>query len=97
MPKLVRDRIPEIMRAAGKEPKTHIADEEEYWKRLKEKLREEAAEFTADEKEEELADVFEVVRAIAEFKKFDLENIEAMREKKAKERGGFSKRIVLDG
>ena len=95
--KLVRDKIPEIMKSEGKNPATHIAGDEEYWKRLKEKLRLEAAEFSANEKFEELASVLEVIRAIADFKKIDLKDIESMREKKAKERGGFKGRIVLDG
>ena len=97
MAKLVRDKIPEIMKQDGKTITTHIADDEEYWKRLKEKLRLEAAEFTANEKIEELASVLEVVQAIADFKKIEMKDIEALREKKAAERGGFAKRIILDG
>lgn len=96
MAKLVRDKVPEIMKREGKTITTHIADDEEYWKRLKEKLRMEAAEFTANEKIEELASVLEVLQAIADFKKISMKDIEALREKKAKERGGFGKRIVLD-
>jgi len=94
--KLVRDKVPEIMKQEGKIITTHIADDEEYWKRLKEKLRLEAAEFTANEKIEELASVLEVIRAICDFKKIEMKDIEVLREKKAKERGGFAKRIILD-
>ena len=97
MAKLVRDKVPEIMKQEGKIITTHIADDEEYWKRLKEKLRLEAAEFTANEKIEELASVLEVIRAICDFKKIEMKDIEALREKKAAESGGFSKRIILDG
>ena len=97
MAKLVRDKVPEIMKQEGKIITTHIADDEEYWKRLKEKLRLEAAEFTANEKIEELASVLEVIRAICDFKKIEMKDIEVLREKKAAERGGFSKRIILDG
>lgn len=96
MAKLVRDKVPEIMKQEGKQITTHVADGEEYWKRLKEKLRLEAAEFTANEKIEELASVLEVVRAICDFRKIEMKDIEALREKKAKERGGFVKRIILD-
>ncbi len=41
--KLVRDRIPEIIRGQGKTPVVRIADEEEYHKKLSEKLQEKAA------------------------------------------------------
>ncbi|MGW7304008.1 nucleoside triphosphate pyrophosphohydrolase [Streptomyces sp. NPDC054835] len=46
--KLVRDRIPQIIRNDGAEPVTYIAGLEEYRARLREKLGEEVAEFQGD-------------------------------------------------
>ena len=95
MQKLVRDRIPEIIRQQGKVPKTRIADKKEYWSFLKEKLVEEVNEFLKDETTEELADILEVIYSICKFKNWDLEEIEKIRIKKRKERGGFEKGVIL--
>ena len=94
--KLVRDKIPEYIRTKGIEPIYHIANEEEYWEKLKEKLFEEAEEFKTDESIDEFADLLEVVEAIAEYKGFDREEVEKIRAKKAEERGKFKDRIILD-
>lgn len=94
--KLVRDKIPEIIKHAGKNPVTHIADDIEYWTSLKDKLREEVDEFTQDSTEEELVDILEVINAICDFKKIDKGKLEELRKKKADERGGFKDKIILD-
>ena len=94
--KLVRDKIPEYIRKKGGNPITHIADDVEYWQKLKEKLIEEIEEFKKDENIEEFADLLEVVEAIADYKKFDREKVKKVKEKKATERGKFKDRIILD-
>lgn len=94
--KLVRDKIPEIIKQNGKSPVTHIANDEEYLIKLKEKLKEEADEYIKKGDEEELLDILEVIYAICDFKKIDKEKLEILRKKKAKERGGFKDRIILD-
>jgi predicted house-cleaning noncanonical NTP pyrophosphatase (MazG superfamily) len=94
--KLVRDKIPEIIKNKGGIPVTRIADEEEYWQKLKEKLHEEVAEFDKDESVEELADILEVISAIAEHKQIELSKIEEIGQKKAEERGRFRGRIILE-
>src|SRR5699024_12138031 len=48
--KLVRDNIPDIIRADGKTPVTRILDQEEYLNELDRKLQEEVAEYQADRK-----------------------------------------------
>ncbi|MEU4496918.1 nucleoside triphosphate pyrophosphohydrolase [Streptomyces sp. NPDC023998] len=98
--KLVRDRIPQIIREDGAEPITYTAGPEEYRSRLRDKLGEEVAEFLAADEEsapEELADVLEVVRALATELGVDADQLEKIREAKARERGGFADRIVWTG
>lgn len=94
--KLVRDKIPQYIRGKGGMPIFHIADEREYWVKLKEKLGEEVEEFTRDENIEEFADLLEVLDAIVEHKKFDKKEITVIRDKKASERGRFKERVILD-
>ena len=94
--KLVRDKIPEYIKSKGGTPITHIADDAEYWQKLKEKLVEEFDEFKKDESLEEFADLLEVIDALAEYKNFDRAAIEAIKRKKAEERGKFRGRIILD-
>ncbi len=94
--KLVRDKIPERIKSKGKVPITYIANDELYWEKLKEKLKEEVDEFLEDNNEEELADILEVMHAIYDFKNIDKEKLEDIRNKKAEERGKFKERIILD-
>lgn len=94
--KLVRDKIPEYIKSKGGTPITHLADEKEYWQKLKEKLQEEVAEFTEAESIEEMADILEIVEAICDFKKFDKSELEMVKNKKIEERGKFKDKIILD-
>ena len=91
--KLIRDKIIEIIKEKGEIPITHIAEDEEYWIKLKEKLSEEVNEFLEDSNEKELIDILEVVDAICDFKKI---NKEDLKKEKFEKRGGFNKKIILD-
>lgn len=94
--KLVRDRIPEIIKQKGLIPVTHIAKEGEYYQKLKEKLKEEVEEFLKDDSEHELADILEVLYAICDFKNIDKKHLEDTRKIKEIERGRFKNRIILE-
>jgi predicted house-cleaning noncanonical NTP pyrophosphatase (MazG superfamily) len=96
MGKLVRDNIPDIIVAQGKNPNTYVASEKEYKQKLYAKLEEEVAEFIHDETSEEIADILEVVFAICEYKQFSFKNIDQIRKEKLHIRGGFKKRIILE-
>lgn len=94
--KLVRDRIPEVIRENDERPVTHVAEGPEYRERLREKLCEEAAEFRESADPAELADVLEVVAAIRDAEDFGNEELDRLREAKADERGRFDEGVVLE-
>lgn len=98
--KLVRDRIPEIIRARGDRPVTRVADSAEFHVRLGDKLVEEAQKARDADRghqAEELADTLEVVYAMADQIGLTREGLEKIREDKATERGGFRDRIIWMG
>jgi predicted house-cleaning noncanonical NTP pyrophosphatase (MazG superfamily) len=93
--KLVRDKIPQIIRSKGQEPVIKTADTEEYCIRLRDKLREEVEEYLAsDNDREELADILEVLYALARQAGTDKQQLEKLRAAKAEKRGGFADRII---
>ena len=97
MGKLVRDKIPQIIKKSGQFPITHTARGDEYRKKLVEKLQEEVLEYVESGRVEELADILEVMYALGDFQKVSMEKIEQIRIEKAKKRGTFTKRIILEG
>lgn len=98
--KLVRDRIPEIIESNGETPIYHILGEEEYWNYLLKKDSEELEEVRqASSKEEikkELSDKLELIRAMAIYCGFTLEDIIEEADLKREKRGAFSKRLFLE-
>ena len=93
--KLVRDRIPELIRKAGKNPVADLIPPEEIRDALDRKLREEVAEYLESHSAEEMADVLEVLHGIAFHRGIPWEQIESDRIRKKEERGGFEKGIRL--
>lgn len=95
--KLIRDRLPEIMRKSSIGVFERVMEKDEYAKRLKEKLLEEATEviYARGEKEicEELADLLEVMTALAQLNGIKWEDILNAATVKREEKGGFDKRI----
>jgi predicted house-cleaning noncanonical NTP pyrophosphatase (MazG superfamily) len=94
--KLVRDKIPEIIREKGDKPTTHTAVDAEYKVKLNEKLKEEVEEYIETGKNEELADIIEIINAICQLKGLDKRELEDMRKQKADEKGRFDKKIILE-
>lgn len=93
--KLVRDRIPEIIEADGKTCVTEILPDEQYLEMLDTKLNEELAEYQESKSLEELADLLEVIRAVAVARGWTWGQLEQIRQEKVAQRGGFEKKILL--
>lgn len=93
--KLVRDRIPQIIRAAGREARVRSAGDGEYRTFLGAKLYEEAGEYIASGDAAELADVLEVVYALAAMAGVSPGDLERARAAKAARTGRFERRWIL--
>ncbi|MBE5817859.1 MAG: phosphoribosyl-ATP pyrophosphohydrolase [Clostridiales bacterium] len=93
--KLVRDRIPEIIASTGDKYKIRTLSDAEYIEMLDEKLDEELKEYHEDKNIEELADILEVLYAVAKARGYSKEALEETRLKKREKRGGFEKKILL--
>lgn len=94
--KLVRYKIPDIIKFSGKQAVTHVLTDEEYLAELDRKLSEECAEYQADKSLEEMADVLEVLYSIAVARGYSVEELERVRAEKAEKRGGFADKIFLE-
>ena len=98
--KLVRDKIPEIILSKGETPITRILSDEEYKVELEKKLSEEyeeVLEASGDSRIEELADMLEVMEALANVENKTLEDVIKVKGIKKEKRGGFKDKIYLEG
>ena len=93
--KLIRDKIPEVIRKNGNEAVVEILDDERFKKYLDNKLAEEMNEYLESGSVEELADLVEVVYALLEYNNVSLEQFEKIRNDKTQARGAFKKRLLL--
>ncbi len=93
--KLVRDGIPDIIRSQGKHCVTRVLSDAEYTAKLNEKLTEELGEYLQSGEPEELADLLEVIAAVAVNQGMDYSQLNRLRDEKRRLRGGFQKRILL--
>ena len=98
--KLVRDRIPEIIEGNGEKPVIRILGEDEYKTELETKLNEEYHEvlgtMTSEERIEELADMLEIISALAVLEGRTLDDVVEVAKQKSLKRGGFERRIFLE-
>lgn len=95
--KLVRGKIPDIIRADGHEPITHIVPESEQLPVSLDKNSEEAEEVRESGGDlGELADNLATLKTVARVKGYTWEQVEQAEAKKAEERGGFEEWIFLE-
>ena len=93
--KLVRDNIPEIITSNGHHCEVEILDDKTYMKELDKKLNEEIAEYQESKSAEEIADVLEVLMAIAHARGYSWQDILRIQLNKRSKRGGFNNKIFL--
>ena len=93
--KLVRDKIPEIIKSQGEEAIIRVLEVNEYIQYLEKKLDEEVAEYDESKDIEELADILEVVFALAEAESHSKNELFSIYKTKNEKRGGFSNRMFL--
>lgn len=94
--KLIRDNIPEIIKKNGQTAYISVLDDEGYTAELRKKLVEEAQEYLDSEEPEELADILEVIEALAGTKGKTLDEILEIKQRKAIKNGKFEKRLFLE-
>lgn len=94
--KLIRDRIPEIIAATGKTAQIRVLSDEEYADALERKLTEEVSEYLESKEPMELADVLEVIEALAENAGIPFEELLAIKAEKRRTNGAFQKRLFLE-
>jgi predicted house-cleaning noncanonical NTP pyrophosphatase (MazG superfamily) len=97
--KLVRDRIPDIMAASGRTPKVRHLRGKALETQLFEKLTEEHAELlstTSEGRAEEIADMIEVLLALAKTSGYSEMQMMTLLHQKREERGDFSRGVFLE-
>ena len=94
--KLVRDKIPEIIKRKGLHPVTRTLNDKEFVETLIDMLCQEVDEFDQDRNVEELADILEVVMTLIGAMGVKQSELKAVRDKKIAANGGFKRRIFLE-
>ena len=96
--KLVRDKIPEIIKTNEEDPIIEILSDERYKEELEKKLYEEyleVIESSGKNRLEELADMLEVIKSLAKLENKELKDIINIANKKNEKRGSFNNKIYL--
>tara|TARA_A200000159_G_scaffold138730_1_gene139845 strand:+ start:2701 stop:3006 length:306 start_codon:yes stop_codon:yes gene_type:complete len=96
LPKLVRNKIPEIIKESGRKCSYTVASKEEMKSLLFEKLQEESLEFIENPCVQEAADIYEVFLAILNHWEIDFSSVVNHSYYKRDDRGSFSNRFVLE-
>lgn len=98
-PKLVRDKIPEIIRQNGEEAPFRTLTKDEFFEYLKKKILEEAEELAAASTDsnlvEEMADIMEILGALQQLKGVTPEQVKQVQDEKRAKRGGFEQRLLM--
>jgi len=97
--KLVRDRIPEIIKNKNEQCDYRIiVDNQEFELELKKKIVEESTELLNAESDNipgEIVDILELIDTLIKTKKLNKDDILKLQQQKREERGGYEEKIFL--
>ena len=93
--KAIRDKIPEIIKESGKNCNVKKLTDSEFLAQLEKKLVEELSEYQESKNVDELADILEVIYRISELKGITSDELDAIKNEKAKKRGKFDDNLFL--
>ena len=93
--KAIRDKIPEIIEESGKNCNVKKLTDSEFLVQLEKKLVEELSEYQESKNAEELADILEVIYRISELKGITSDELDSIKNEKAKKRGKFDDNLFL--
>ena len=93
--KVVRDKIPEIIKESGKKFNLKQLDDVSFLAEIEKKLSEEVNEYTESKDIEELADLLEVIYRISELRGVNSDELDKIRKNKAEKRGKFDSNLFL--
>lgn len=98
--KLIRDKIPEKIEAAGSSLETRVLEAEEFETELRKKIQEESrgvlAATTREELIRELADVQDVIDELKRVHAITEEEMSRAQHTAYEKKGGFTKRLFLE-
>lgn len=93
--KLVRDRIPQLIKDSGRDFTSRILSGEEYFDALIDKIIEEIEEYRVSGNEEELADVYEALDCLVQLKEYEPMHLDYLQLVRREARGSFKDRVLL--
>jgi len=93
--KLVRDKIPEIIRESGRTCEFKILGQSEIKDALKEKLIEKADVFSNRPSEDEISDIYELLDTIVEVYDFEPLHIDYLKLQNKESKGSYSEKVFL--
>ncbi len=98
--KLVRDKMPDIIKDKGNNPITKVLDTKEYKIELKNNLLEGYKKFfktnVSDARIDVLADMLEIINSLANLENKTLKDIERVADLKRQYQGSFQEKIYLE-
>ncbi|WKY48841.1 nucleoside triphosphate pyrophosphohydrolase [Eubacteriaceae bacterium ES3] len=93
--KLVRDKIPQIIKESGRTCEYKVLGDSEIKDALKEKLIEKAQIFSNKPSEDELSDIYELLHAIVETYDYEPLHIDYLKLQNKENKGTYSNRVYL--